>query len=694
MKHILFIAGTLLLAAPAPASGIDGGTPGKTVTPLTYVLAYGGDVVGNPEMMRELRGAPPDLLHVGHALPLNSIWGPTADYSGWKPKLVPAEEILARRGELRAFVSEVRAAGVRAVICYTNPSILGGDHETRGGFWAFYDHWDDYAALGLGPKPETPPESWMQRGRRTFDPWTPEPDYPFWRYEPCVNEPAWRAYQQVVVRLAAECGYDGVFVDDCIQECRHPACQKLFPDFLQGRYAADELAALFGGGFAMGAPAGRDLRAAETCLFWQDSIAGHLNAIKDAARGINPDFFAVPNWGAVSRVRGAVGRARSGKDSRVWLRGGGAWQMYEEAHPQGHLGPDDVFGYLLQYKYGLSLGVRPVIISYGNGRRYTELGHAEAAAGGGGAFVQCGAAFPEIRLKWRSFYGAHPELFSGLEAFAPVGLVLSYDEIRFGNENHLREALAVSRALFRRHVPFAVLSKEDLAPETLAGRGVVILPDVRHLSDGQLAALAGRALLVSGKSGAFDLSMRERAANPLAAIAAPETPAAGVPVRVASMAELVDRREFEIVDALDELDEKAFLEKVGKIAALPRAAGEDRLCGLLNALAGRELSIASDATVQTMAYRRLEGDRGTVTVHAVRYAAAVRGGEESEVGAAPLRVTLPPPEGWRVEKARVLAPGAEPAVLPFTESGAGVSCEIPAFEFYALLELALRRDGG
>ena len=54
------------------------------------------------------------------------------------------EEIVGRKEELGRFVKEIHDAGVDNVFCYINPSILGGDHETRKGFWGLYDHWEDY----------------------------------------------------------------------------------------------------------------------------------------------------------------------------------------------------------------------------------------------------------------------------------------------------------------------------------------------------------------------------------------------------------------------------------------------------------------------------------------------------------------------------------------------------------------------
>jgi hypothetical protein len=373
--------------------------PGLTTVPPVYLMYYTPDATRSVDFLEKIRLAPPDILHLGHAVPLNSIFGPTADYSGFNPKLVPAGEILSRKDELRKFVTLLHQAGVRQVIPYINPSILGGDHVTRKGFFDFYDHWDNYSALGIGPRPARSPELWMQRNRRSFAPWEPEPNYPLWRYEPCPNEPAWRQYQCAVVRLIAESGFDAAFVDDCVMECRHDLCVRRFSEFLHARYAPKVLRTAFESDLSPGkdkpvggADSGTWLRNAETFLFWQESIADLLTELARAGREVNPNFFVVPNWGASARVAGAGSRIRSGKSAGVWRRAANL-QLFEEDHPAGYAGPRDVISYLLQYNYGLALGIRPAMLSYGTTRGHVELGYAEAAAGGGGPYVESTAAY-------------------------------------------------------------------------------------------------------------------------------------------------------------------------------------------------------------------------------------------------------------------------------------------------------------
>lgn len=686
--------------------------PGVTAVPPIYLIHYSPDAPQNPRFVEQLREAPPDILHLGHAVPLNSIFGPTADYSGWNPKLGGAAEILRRKTELRDFVGRLHQAGVGRVICYINPSILGGDHEKRLGFWAFYDRWENYESLGIGPKPARPPEHWMQRDRRSFAPWEPEPNYPLWRYQPCPNEPAWLTYQSAVVRLIAECGYDGVFVDDCVMECRHDLCAQRFPEFLKKRHDPETLRTAFGDDLSLGQTSARTtpkptarLRNAETFLFWQESMANFLEELNRAGRSVNPKFFTLPNWGASARVAGAAARARSGKSSAVWRRAS-AFQLFEEDHPGGYFGTNDAIGYLLQFNYGLQLGIRPAILSYGTSRRHVELGYAEAAAGGGGAYVEPTATFPEVRQKWRAFFETNRALFEGFRLVAPVGLLLSFDEARFGNDRHLRDVFAAARTLYKLHIPFAAVPLENLTRNGLARHKVILAPEVQHLSDAQLDALnnfvrGGGRFLATGIFGDHDQIGLPRKENPLAGLRRfdrAESPPKlrredGAAIQLASLNEIVPGREFAVVDALELRKPDTFVVRLKALAALETdAAAYDRFGRWLDALGGGELSLAKDAgAVCTVAYEKLGDAEGSLTVHGVRYAVPAWGEDDTAVKPSALNLRIPLPPGWALVRADVLTPEKANVPLQARVVSNQVRCELPPFEFYALLHLKLRR---
>jgi hypothetical protein len=667
---------------------------GETTVPLVYLMHYAPDAPRNPHFIEELRAAPPDILHVGHAVPLNSIFGPTADYSGWKPRLVPVEEILARKEELRQFVAHLHEAGVSKIICYVNPSIMGGDHVARQGFWAFYDHWQEYERLGIGPKPPRPPEFWMQRERRSFAPWEPEPNYPLWRYQPCPNEAAWLQYQRAVVRLIAECGYDGVFIDDCIMECRDH-CAERFSEFSKERASL--------------AVAGSNsrLRNAERYLFWQQSMANFLGDMVRTGQEINPAFFGVPNWGASARVNGAAARARSGKNSAIW-RQACHWQLFEEDHPSGSLGSRGALGYLLQYNYGLALGIQPTILSYGNSRQQIELGYAEAAAGGGGAYVQTSASFPEIRSRWHAFYQDHRDLFQGLRLVAPIGLVLSFDEPRYGNDRHLREVFALAQTLYILHIPFAVVPIENLTAEELGRHIMLLAPQLQHLSDGQLTVLRkfldqGGKLLTDTGCGSHDLLDCARQKNPFPDAQLVVEGAKPPPldfrkddvVEVASFGQLISAQEFAVVDALDIREPGVFGSRLRELADQPQDTKAQNLSApWLEALADGQVAVAeAGPDVRIVIYERLRGQNGVMIAHAIRYGTPIWGGEESAIKPASLELSIPLPAGWVVESAEALTPGGPVTGLKSRINRKTVHCELPPFEYYSMLCLKLAAIG-
>lgn len=706
---LLFFALPLCAAEFGPA---DPDRAGVTALPWTYILSYDKNVIADTAFLAAMRQAPPDLLHVGHGVPLNSIFGPAADYSGWNPKLVPSQEILNRRLELKRFVKLMHDAGVKKVFCYINPSILGGDHEKRLGFFNFYDHWQEYAApLGLGAKPDRTPEQWMQIERRSFAPWEPEPDYPLWRYQPCLNEPAWENYQKTVVRLITESGYDGIFIDDCIMECHHDLCQEQFPAYLRRHYTPEAWAAhlrdhatLAAADFTINPSPGERLQHAATYQFWQNSVSRFSAEMTAVGSAYKRDFFAVPNWGAISRVRGAAGRARSGKSALVWSRASRS-MMFEEAHPSGYFGAHDVFGYLLQHLYGLAIDVRPVLITYGSSRRHTELGYAECAAGGGGAFVQPGVAYPEIRKRWRTFYEQNRELFQGFRSSARVGLVMAYDELDYGNDDHLRQALATGHALMAGHIPVAIVPKESLSvPEKLRAYSVLILPNLQYLPDEAFNALAeylaqGGHILSSGACGAYDLLAQPRGAAARSFLGELVSRADEVrsrrALRFESMAELLPERMLELVDALDILETDPFNARLGEIAKKPVDVEQElKLPRILEQWIGHSPSVVESGQARdcrTTVYERWQGNSGDMLVHAVRYAAPIQGGEHSAISPAPLKIRMRVPLGWTVHKAQVLNPWQEARVIPVQTEGETVSGTLPEFEFYNLLHLQLKK---
>ncbi|MFX0099743.1 MAG: hypothetical protein ACFFCS_09180 [Candidatus Hodarchaeota archaeon] len=225
--------------------------------PIAYILKYRwppfipnpnprhGDPpnVPNPayfEALPRFKHPKPTIWHCHQVTPFDNSFGAIQDYDNWiwNPKgLGPGVQpgrLVEKVQECLAFVECVHEH-VPIVVPYTNPSILGGLLETRGGFWRWYDAWGDYSGYGFGPPPDKSEEITFQRGPTSFDPWIPPyvKDFPFLRYEPCLLDNTWQRVLTNNIRLAALAGHDGVFVDDCIYHCTCDKCEKAFSTWLQ-----------------------------------------------------------------------------------------------------------------------------------------------------------------------------------------------------------------------------------------------------------------------------------------------------------------------------------------------------------------------------------------------------------------------------------------------------------------------------
>jgi len=173
-------------------------------------------------------------------------------------------------------------------------------------------------------------------------------------------------------------------------------------------------------------PALRDRHAkllwAETKRFWADSIGEMLSMLEKVGKEVNPDFFTLPNWGSMMRVRGTAGRSEDAHDMRRWLPAGRI-QMYEEDATPGTVAPGLTLDYVLQYKFALANGVRAGVLPYTlSSPDIFDLAHAEAAASGGGVYIQPGLGCPEVRQKYRLFFDGHRELFSDYVSYAEVAM--------------------------------------------------------------------------------------------------------------------------------------------------------------------------------------------------------------------------------------------------------------------------------
>ena len=457
-----------------------------TKRPLSYVIDYTERYVRHPEAIERFGGCPPDILHVGIAVPICHRWGPIVqmgylrEVGGlWKGiRRLTATQVRERIKLLKAFTARMHAAGVPMVMPYISINQAGGDHQTRKGFWEFYDHWEEYSEW-LGPRPKTDPNTWSAVKRdgshRTFV-------WPRWaplrRYSMCPNNAEWMQFQRQVVRLIAQVGYDGVFIDNAnrLEDCYCPGCVRRFADAVRsGHWSADWLRRAHGIKDVskldlMNAPA--DL-AQRLWIESQRDYFAELRRVGREARG--GPFWLFPN------------QAKS-YNAYSWLTVGEACgiNMFElnARFAAGVLLPrvmipglpflerHRVRTHIAMLSYMLHAKSRPLILNWCDGA-LAELGMAEVAAfsGGGAASGGEGDAF----TRYARFFREKAHLYEGLRPYAHVGVCLPYWGGRPASWVSPPSSPEAIDVLTTRHVLAAVVLDRDLSTSVLGRHQAIVL---------------------------------------------------------------------------------------------------------------------------------------------------------------------------------------------------------------------------
>lgn len=287
-----------------------------TRTPIVYVIDYSDRHFTEPEYLERVRTAPPDLLHVGKATPITHLWGPIRllrgenQYTGgpghtlsWENiELISPEALVERIELIRRTLQRYHQAGIRQMVPYISYHTLAGDHQKRLGFWKFYDQWDKYAQWA-GPRPPHDPFDWLVVDRQghfvggSCGGYSPAYFAPLHRYRACINHPDWAEWHRRLIRMIAEVGYDGCFVDntnpdDCY--CRY--CRAWFRRFLQ-EHAQTDWAKRFTEGRNWSA---WELDSPEVppellrrARLWRTSQ--YLEELRQVGRSVRPGFVIFPN---------------------------------------------------------------------------------------------------------------------------------------------------------------------------------------------------------------------------------------------------------------------------------------------------------------------------------------------------------------------------------------------------------------
>lgn len=675
--------------------------------PFTYVIDYSGDHMDNPRWDQAIKAAAPYFLHVGHHIPVPSVAGPVLSWDVSKFGPASAAQVEERTAKVTKFIAQMRALGVQKMIPYIVNCIMWGDHETRKGFWHFYDHWNEYTGLGLGPQPPQDPIDWQQEPRR------PQPHAGGYWYCPCPNNPHWQRYLDDLARMIARCGYDGLFMDVNTCWCFCSACQAGFKRFMADRHSPEELAARFG----ITEIAQASLRhgaapeyAAEVDLFRAASIARNLRSVRDAGREIKPDFLTVANLGPMGNFDGFVHRTGTGKSVLLWAQACD-YIMFEEWLFPGQAAPGVISEQMLQYKLAFDLGGLGVVLDYKGGTEATsESAWAEAAAfSGGGAFVNPGAGFPEARRKYHSFFAENADLYEGYRTYAEVGVPFLYDRIHLGNVAHVRQVYRLKDALGQAHLLFEFLP--SLADEErLARLPVLTLPGVQFLNAQEDEAL-GRYVERGGTVVALGPlkpapGQPQTAEGLLALVGKAQTDDSGALVADKGRGRLVllsepDTWLPEPPFALWQLTEDEMQPKgeTERRAAAAAAAGlpvpGERLVGLLRGLLQGDGTLCEGPGAENVRLNAClkAGTEDRLVVHLVNYAVPLLRPEEPAVAApaGPLRVRLALPSGCTAAEARGYSPDGAEGPVQVAVAGGTAEMQWPSLKIYGAVALTLAR---
>jgi len=708
----------------------------KTSVPFTYLIDYSQGHVSNPEYLRKIAEAPPTLMHVGEDVVFSSVFGTKEGYGGpqgTRAKLITAEEARARLAEVQGYTAAMHAAGVKWIIPYINNLAVLGDHVRRTGFWEFFDHWDRFREFGFGPRPAEDivtaqmfagfprpqrPRWWgMEKAEQ-------DPNYPYKRYEMCVNNPIWRNYLLNVVRIIARTGMDGVFSDEMDLSDYCSWCQAGFQEYLRRKFTAAERQRRFGQSEAAWLRLGRPGEGAlwyETQAFWSWSLGEYLRDLGAAGRQVNPDFFVVANLGPFAHINGVYKRVSGGKDPRVWAPHC-RLVMFEEMQRPGQLGPGVFLDNVLQFKLAFGMEfVAGTLLYYAQEAPGIELAMAEAAAGGGGAFIQGGYREPETRKRYRQFFEAHADLLKGFDSQADVALVFAYDQAYWGNAVHLSTLYPISQYLSEHHILYDVIPPAKVRSAWLNPRyKVVITSGLWYLPEEVLRELLnfaahGGVWLDIGDSGKYDESgrLRLRVSRPSRA----ERVGKGLILRRESLEEVLRLPHFALywlseseANDLKEVERLYRASLVPEFPLPPARAGED-LKTLLETHTGTALSVLSQEGLEGLRchlWRKTARDHGkVVTAHFVNYYSqiptqAVFVGQNFEVGGPPeqyrprvledvsVRLALPP---GRITSVVVYDPdAAAPTPVRYHQAGNRVEFQLPPLRVYQIAEIRLARN--
>jgi hypothetical protein len=474
----------------------------------------------------------------------------------------------------------------------------------------------------------------------------------------------------------------------------------------------------------------------ETQRFWCDSMAALFARLKNMGRatlaargsaerpgdGSKGDFYTVANLGSMATVDGLNKRRVDGIDLVRWARAADM-QMFEEMQQPGTLESGVILSNVLAFRWAMGAGTRAGTLLYkATTDRAADLAEAEAAAGGGGAFIQGGVSAPDSRRRWKRFFAEHADLWDRGSSWAQVGLLFWSDQVFYEYPEHLAMVYRLVRVLSESQIPFDIVTEEGLG--TVGRYDAVIAPGLRYLDAPQIEALlayAGRGgnLVIIEPFGAEDKRANPRAADCLAAEnwvdrGAPcarhgrgsivRLNADDVPARESDFWCLMEERANAFTLARDFLDAARRKDLERGVDLGPRFL--DRIEGALK-ICLRWCPIETDPAVYIHAYHLAPSPEHPerIVVHAVNYHVPIlleKGGERRDdptwspvtvagepVSSRDLRIRVPLPRNARVKRVEALSPVDTAGPVKWSATRSHVNLTVDQLTLYQALVIEL-----
>jgi len=656
-----------------------------TQAPFTHILDY-GDISGD-DYVASLEHGPPHMITHHKLTVSHPYFGPMCDLNrirAGEPEMSAAEAVeqyRQNREQVEDYIRRAHAVGVQVVTSYVCMMTTGGEPDRRLGVWRFWDNWDAFSEFNIPPRPEDP-ITWQQRKPDGSEHHFYRKEHaayaPMFRYSNCVNNPNWQAYARWIIEEAARAGLDGVFVDNAgSQRCYCDYCRAGFDAWLRERYAPEEIEELLGGDTSMAEDLGAgDLRAAETQLFWQQSIHDQLERIRAWGAEIRGSFYIYPN-GLHHRAHYMATRFRDcdlGMDENSSGAFGGHPGIARR-HVVAGLYMQHVNRNMLSFRCGPAIGARCRVsmMAYSGYPERDEanlgpnvnvglLGLAEAAAfGGGGTYLMYRPSqhpwMADVRAMMNEFFAENADLYAGRYPWGQVAIFTPVAPNYFGDSGAFQAAGQALDVLSDRGLLVDLLTEQTFSPAALSRYQAVVVPAVRIMSDLQMDTLVryargGGTLILVGE----DTATRDRLGR--------DRPQAGREALLAA-ADVV------LSGSLSELIE-------GGAVELPAPLREDGAAPL----------------VRFAAYVDDWGEPTDLTVHCVNYDVDI-GTKNDRVGAVDsLRLTVPLPPGTTAAGAVLKTPGQDDLELDVTSRDGAAVVTVPRLDVYAFLHIPLERGGG